>query len=316
MGHRQLVLIRQFFEEARRAPVTESPFLAMKGLLGLDLCVELTFNLIINDHGTAEQHTIQRGNKTTWYGLAELTEKILRAKNLPGIPHARQLETLHKARNLAQHSGIGPHARDVRDFVEPVRAFLDFAAKELFGSHFERLREWDALENPDLKQWFAECAILVESSRPDFAIACVMIAYRRIASWLRETVAPRRGGVGLDTHHLRGVPGVSQIVKQLEDAATDQEAGLVAVSLGFSIAEHYRFLRAGAGIHANVMMSGDIDVVRSSPWRDNPDHNQGEADFALNYLGRAALYMESTFPSVFDGKTMPTKLSAQKWWVT
>lgn len=37
MTHRQLVLIRQFFDEARRAPATDTPFLLMKGLLGLDL---------------------------------------------------------------------------------------------------------------------------------------------------------------------------------------------------------------------------------------------------------------------------------------
>lgn len=151
MTHRQLVLIRQFFEEARRAPVVDTPFLLMKGLLGLDLCVELAFNTIIHDHGTTQQQADQAKNTTSWYRLRDLADEVMKLKVHKGIPNISQISSLHQTRNNAQHHGVAAHIQNVRDFVEPVRTMLEVTYRELYGLNFERLREWDALSSNQLK---------------------------------------------------------------------------------------------------------------------------------------------------------------------
>lgn len=313
MTHRQLVLIRQFFDEARRAPATDTPFLLMKSLLGLDLCVELAFNVLIHDHGGAQEQAEQASNKTSWQRLRDIADQVAKAKVGKSIPNLGQLTSLHQVRNLAQHHGVAPHMQDLRGFIEPVRAMLDTLCRDAYGVDFERLREWDALENDALKEWFADCAEAIEVGAPFVAIVGAKVAYRFMIRCVRESAAPPFPTVS--SLGLSGVslpPQVRSAVDKLDEALVDQQAGVIAVSLGFSMADHYRFLRSGAGVQVMQMLAGNIDVWHTGTFQ--APREAEEAAFMLDYLGRAALYLENAFPGVFQGKSLKTKLRQERIW--
>ncbi|HEY8432932.1 MAG TPA: hypothetical protein VIL20_31385 [Sandaracinaceae bacterium] len=80
----------------------------MKGLLGLDPCVELAFNAIVHDHGSAQEQAEQGKNTTSWHRLRDLADQVAKAKTQKSIPNLGRLGSLHQARNLAQHHGVVP----------------------------------------------------------------------------------------------------------------------------------------------------------------------------------------------------------------
>lgn len=267
----------------------------------------------MNDHGSPKEQAEQANNKTSWHRLRDLADQVAKGKTQKSIPNLGQLSSLHQARNLAQHHGVAPHIQDLRGFVEPVRAMLEVVCRDLYGLDFERLREWDALEGQALKQWFADCAEAIEAGVPVVAIAGAKVAYRFMIRCVRDVAAPQ-----LPTVSSLGLGGMSipsqvrSMAEKLDEALVDQQAGVIAVSLGFSIGDHYRFLRCGVGVQVMQMMAGNLQLTRTRSGKPVEEHE--EASFMLDYLGRAALYLESTFPGVFDGKNLKTRLRDERLW--
>jgi len=60
------------------------------------------------------------------------------------------------------------------------------------------------------------------------------------------------------------------------------------------------------------MMAGNLSLTRTRSPKLEEEHE--EAVFMLDYLGRAALYLESTFPGVFTGKNLKTRLRTERLW--
>jgi len=288
----------------------------MKGVLGLSTCVELGFNAILHDHGTPEEQSIQGSEKTSWLILRNTANDALRRIKNKTFPHLGKLNSLYKARNLAQHHGLAPNTQDLKEFVEPVREILEIICRDLYGLDFERLREWDALESAELKEWFLASARAIELGVPMVSVAASKVAYRRMIRCVVEVAAPPSLHMtGLSVGGFSLPPGIRGIVEKLDEAILDQQAGVIAVSLGFSIADHYKFLRSGLGLHVQVAIGGKIWLTKTGrAAAQSISDIEREDTFMLDYLGRAAFYLESTFPGVFDGPMFKVPLMEQDIW--
>lgn len=319
MDTRQLILIRQFYSEARLTPAAETPFLRIKRTLHLDLCVELALNVIVRDFGTPEEHKKQGGrfdlNRNDLWALADAVVKRKASKTLP---ERSALKTLHELRNLAQHRGSAPSSDEVRGTVEPVRALMDFICRDLYGLDFERLREWDVLEHEALRHWLDDCYEALDRGQPFFAAAGCKLAYDRIIESVRKAAAGPDGAfhygrhIQVTTREL--ADAVNAIAGAMREGMLAMEAELVAVSLGLPIADHFRFQRESRGVVVTPMASGHWTMMRRGPWPSDDEEARVRAAFMVEYLGRACVLLESAYPGVFGSLRLPKRLRESEHW--
>lgn len=319
MDTRQLILIRQFYSESRLTPAAETPFLRIKRTLHLDLCVELALNVVVRDFGTPEEHKEQGGRfDLNRNDLWKLADAVVQRKASKTLPERSALKTLHELRNLAQHRGSAPSADEARGAVEPVRALLDFICRDLYDLDFERLREWDVLQHEALRHWLDDCHEALDRGQPFFAAAGCKLAYERIIACVRDAAA------GPDVLHLGRhihvttrelADAVNGIASAMREGMLALEAELVAVSLGLSIADHFRFERESRGVVVTTMMSGDWEMTRRGLWPSDDEQARRRAAFMIEYLGKASVLLESAYPGVFADLKVPKRLRDGPHWV-
>lgn len=320
MDTRQLILIRQFYSEARLTPAAETPFLRIKRTLHLDLCAELALNVVVRDFGTPEEQDQQGGRRDlTRDKLWDLAAAVVMRKVSKTLPERPALKTLHELRNLAQHRGTAPSADEVRGAVEPVRAVLDFICRDIYGLDFERLREWDVLEHEALRRWLDDSYEALDRGQHFFAAAACQLVYTRIIKCVRDAAAGPNAAallrrmIRLPTREM--ADAVNGLVGAMQEAMTALEAELVAVSLGLSVTDHFRFLRASRGIVVNEMMSGDWETFpRGGLWPSDDEEARTTAAFMIEYLGRACVLLESAYPGVFADLSLPPRLREGSHW--
>lgn len=313
MDTRQLILIRQFFADARLTPAAETPFLRIRRTLHLDLCVELALNVVVRDFGTAEEQDQQGGRRDLARDkLWDLAAAVVLRKCSKTIPERSALKTLHEHRNLAQHRGSAPSADEVRGWVEPVRALLEFTCRDLYGLDFDRLREWDALEHEALRIWLDDCFEALDQGAPFVAAATCKLAYERIIACVRDAAAgPNAAAYFRRTINVPSremASAVNGLVGAMQEAMVALEAELVAVSLGLSVADHFRFQRASRGVVVNVYGTGDWEMMRHGLWPSDDEKARANAAFMVEYLGRACVLLESAFPGVFTDLKLPKRV--------
>lgn len=288
--NRQLVIVRQFFDEAKRAPASQTPFLRMRRTLDLDLCVELALGAVAVDHGKPEAQAKMAKTDLKWQDLWQAADDAAQAAVQKGLPCGRELRTLHEQRNLAQHRGAVPSAEDIAGYIEPVRELLSFVCREFYQRDFERLEHWDVLECAPLRQLLSDCAAALARGEHEQTTRRLSGAYRSIAQAVQMTVAgPRaptmRRNLNVRSPHaaeaINAISGMLQGVQhRVFDAMLAIEAEVMAVGLGLPMAEHIRFVR-----HSNG------HVV------DAPT----DAEFMLHYLAKAAVMLESALPDILNG---------------
>ena len=322
MVNTQLVLVRQFFDEARRAPAAETPFLRMKRTLNLDLCVEMALGAAVVDHGTPEDSAKMARRDLSWPDLWKAADAAARAKLNKGLPEGRQLRTLHEMRNLAQHRGSIPSAEDIAGWVEPTRTLLDFVCRDFYQREFENLREWDALECEPIRHWLMDCAEAIDLEAPYAAVVACKIAYGRIVETVRNTVAGPMPTAAMDRRVTVKDPELAKVVNAIGSSFKEFQSGLqevllvleaeiMAVGIGLSVADHIRFLRCGRGVQVmDVGRSG----FRSWATGGDPEQHREDAEFMVNYLAKATVMLESALPGVFDGLQLGPRPSETPLW--
>lgn len=313
MVHPQLVLARQFFDEARVSPQAETPYVRMKRIHHLDVCVETALNVIVNHHGTPEEqgkHGVKK--PLSWHELWDLADTISKRTTQKSLPGRSELKTLHESRNLAHHSGAVPGVETISRGAEPTRAILDFVCREFYGAEFERLQEWHVLQCAELRDWIDECAEAVDRSMNIVAVAGARFAYDSMVQ------AVRREAAGDLLHLQRGLPvGMERFqdaLSALQEALTMMESGIIAVGLGMSFASHYRFMRICRSLYPNPLLPSRyplLDRPQLVQVRSIPD-DMGE--FTVHYIGKAATYLESAYPLVFADLQMGRKLRDAPLW--
>ncbi len=318
MFTRQLILIQQFFNDARRTPAAETPFVRLRRTLHLDLCVELALSAVVHEHGTTQEQNRQGGRRDlAWHELWELAEKVSLRKTSKSLPERQRLKTLHEVRNLAQHRGTVPSADEVHASVEQVRSLLEFVTRDLFGLNFETLNEWDALESEPLREWMSDCASAVDLDIPfvaasgaklcyDLVVGCVQNAAAGPDAWLHRRT--------INVHSPELAEAIGALQENLQEVLTALESEIVAVSLGLNVAEHFRFQRIARCIHINKYGSGRHEFIRSRGWPSDDEAARSEAVFMVEYLGKAVLMLESAYPEVFNGLKFPFPLRESGLW--
>ena len=319
MNTRQLILIRQFYSEARLTPAAETPFLRIKRTLHLDLCAELALNVVVRDFGTADEQNQQGGRRDLSRDkLWDLATAVVQRQTGKSLPERPALKTLHELRNLAQHRGTAPSADEVRGAVEPVRALMDFICRDLYGLDFERLREWDVLEHEALRHWLDDCYEALDRGQPFFSAAGCKLAYERITECVRDAAAGPDAAfqfdryINVSTREL--ADAINGIAGAMREGMLALEAELVAVSLGLSIADHFRFQRVSQGVVVTTMMSGDWTMMRRGPWPSDDEQARERAAFMIEYLGKACVLLESAYPGVFASLRLPARLRESEHW--
>lgn len=293
--NRQLVLVRQFFDDARRSPSAQTTFVRMRRTLHLDLCVELSLGAVVVDHGKPDAQAKMARADLKWKELWDAADDAANTKLGNPLPGGQALRTLHEQRNLAQHRGSIPSTEDIERHVEPVRALLNFVCREFYQREFEQLEEWDVLECEPLREWLANCAAAIGRDAPELAIRAAVSAYTAIVRTVQLTVAGPMPSAGFPRQIMVKDRDLLNALKTLTETFNTFQRGLVdtllavegeimAVGLGLPIVDHIRFLRCTRG-HLN-------DRV-------------GDARFMTHYLAKAAVMLESAVPGVFDSLRLP-----------
>ncbi|MGE3966361.1 MAG: hypothetical protein AB7I09_19850 [Planctomycetota bacterium] len=289
--NRQLVIVRQFFDEAKRAPSSQTPFVRMRRTLDLDLSVELALGAVAMDHGTPEAQAKMAKRDLPWPDLWQAADEAAQAKAQKGLPCGRELRTLHEQRNLAQHRGAVPSAEDIAGMVEPVRELLSFVCREFYQRDFERLEHWDALECEPLRNLLTECLAALDRDEHQTTMRKLADAYNAIVRNVQLHVAGRLAPptmtqrLSFENRELvRAMNSMAEVLLQAQQnlirGMLAIEAEVMAVGLGLPMADHIRFVR-----HANGHVA------------DAP----ADADFMLHYLAKAAVMLESALPGILNG---------------
>ena len=256
--NRQLVIVRQFFDEAKRAPASQTPFLRMRRTLDLDLCVELALGAVAVDHGKPEAQAKMAKNDLKWQELWQAADDAAQAAVQKGLPCGRELRTLHEQRNLAQHRGAVPSAEDIAGYIEPVRELLSFVCREFYQRDFERLEHWDVLECAPLRQLLSDCAVAIGRGEHKPTMTKLTTAYQAIASSVQVSVAGRMSpptmtrNLMFESRELvRAMKAMSEVLTHVQQQVVQGmlaiEAEVMAVGLGLPMADHVRFMRHTRG---------------------------------------------------------------------
>lgn len=255
--NRQLVIVRQFFDQAKRAPAAQTPFVRMRRLLDLDLCVELALGVVAGDHGTPEAKGRLARKDFAWPELWDAADGAALTTVQKGLPSGKDLRTLHEQRNLAQHRGVIPSVEDLAAWVEPVRALLAFVCQEFYQRDFERLEHWDVLECQPLRQLLTDSASALERGEHEPTMRVLANAYEAIARAVQVSVAGRVSvatttrNVRITSRELQDVVQtisdvLAQAKRQLIQGMHAIEAEVMAVGLGLPMP----ITSVSCGIHA------------------------------------------------------------------
>lgn len=288
---RQFVIVRQFFDEAKRAPAAQTPYVRMRRTLDLDLCVELALGIVAMHHGTPEAKAKMAKKDLQWPDLWQAAEEAAQKQLQKGLPGGRELRTLHEQRNLAQHRGSVPSIEDIAGWVEPVRALVAFVCREFYQLDFERLEHWDVLESEPLRRLLTDSAAAIERGELKPTMAKLAAAYQAVARAVQVHVAGRlsvptvsRSIRPTSPQAAEAVGAMSGLLVQVQQNLIQGmlaiEAEVMAVGLGLPMADHVRFMRHTRGF---VTVADD------------------DAEFMLHYLAKGAVMLESAVPGVLNG---------------
>lgn len=289
--NRQLVIVRQFFDEARRAPAAQTPFLRMRRTLDLDLCVELALGAVAVDHGKPEAQAKMAKTDLKWQELWQAADDAAQAMVQKGLPCGRELRTLHEQRNLAQHRGAVPSAEDIAGYIEPVRELLSFVCRQFYQLDFERLEHWDVLECEPLRKVLTNSATAIERGEYKPTMEKLADAYQAVVRTVQLHVAGRLSVPTMSRRvHLTSREAAEAVnaVSGLLEAAQHNliqgmlaiEAEVMAVGLGLPMADHVRFMRHTRGYETDPA---------------------ADAEFMLHYLAKGAVMIESALPGILNG---------------
>ena len=316
---RHLILIREFFVEARFAPSAETPFLRLKRSLHLDLCVELALNAVVRDFGTAEEQREQGGRRDLPRDkLWELADRVVSRVAKKTLPERSSLKTLHELRNLAQHRGTAASADEVRRAVEPVRSLLDLICREIYAVDFDRLRTWEALEHAGLRAWIADCFEAIDRGAPFLAAGASLLAYKRVVRAVRGPASLSDASLivmhAARLHSEDIVTTIEELVDDFQETLIDVEAELVAVSLGISISDHTRFHHAARGIIMYGSHSAAWSIHPHDRWPADDEVARTTATLMCEYLGLTCVLLESAYPRIFSELVLPGRLCESAIW--
>jgi hypothetical protein len=310
----ELLLIRQIFDDLQQQLSVTSTGARLLAVIHLDLCVELALSLVARSGGSPQQPSKRSPRQDVpRHELWTEADSSLTSLSGAGLPHARELRTLHEMRNLAQHAGTVPSTEAVQRAVTPVREFLHVVYSSLFGQDFNRFAPWHLVSCAPLRELFEDVDEALRRSMPTVAIAGSRQAHRRIIFALKRVaegfVAVRHFGNYPEEPHDRTVRETTNV---LASAMNDIRATLIIAGAGISVEDTLRFERSGADLSVDESVGGYLYVMIRR--RDDPELLGEKAEFMFMYVVRLALALEQAYAGLFQDVAIQLRLRDQPLW--
>jgi hypothetical protein len=310
----ELLLIRQIFDEAQQQLSASLAAARLLAVLHLDLCVELALSLVVRYSSPSQQPSKWTPRQDLLrHELWKDADTALAALHGTGLPHARELRTLHEMRNLAQHTGTIPSAESIQRAVAPVREFLGVVYLKLFDQDFNRFCMWHLVSCPPLRTLFKDIEEALQLSMPTVAITGCRQAHKRIVSALREItdgfVALRQFGPLREDPRDRAI---RETTNALAATMNSMRAMLIIAGIGMGVEETLRFDRSSSGLGMQESISGHLSVTIIRP--KDPERLAEDAEFMFGYVVRLTLLLEQAYPGIFANVVIPLRLRDQPLW--
>lgn len=306
----QLLLVKELYKEAEQASGREDTFSTSKGILFLDLAVEQMLLTIITM--LPSKVTIPKG-ELKWEQLWQTASEVM-ADNGHSLPGKVSLKNLHQDRNRVQHAGSTFHFTQVRKHIGPVHNMVGTTFQEAFALDFENFREWDFIENEDLRRWLRESEDFLEEGN---ALACIVgciVAYGWVIDAVRKQtkLGRMRRSIG---HEIRGTTfakALNEVRKELLEDIRLLENEVVAIGVGLPVMDTRRFLKFTRVIGVFLAEAGNISVARHGHSLDN---DPTVANFMLEYLARLIQLVADGYPDVLNTISVKLFPKEQEVWL-
>jgi hypothetical protein len=191
---------------------------------------------------------------------------------------------------------------------------ISTAFNDGFGFDFDNFREWDLVENEDLRRWMKHHEDLVASD-PFRTISGCILAHGRIIG------AIKRKTMGYSSHRTAGdrvkqyvsatysdyftshafeavVNEFQQFQEEVERRFHHLEMELVTVGVGMPVMETRRFLQSSEGVLIADYGGGRMDIAITGLGHSGQEVER--ATFMLNYLSRPIHLVKEGYPGVLD----------------
>jgi hypothetical protein len=305
----QLLLIKELFGDAQALASRDDTFSTSKGILLLDLSVELMLRAIIY----TLVPNLNPKKDLYWQDLWKQADAALKLRNSQ-LNNYAPLKTLHDHRNMVQHAGAVYHFSQAQMHVPPVEDMLSHAFKDVYGLNFSSYSLLGLIANDDLRKWLQDTEQLLNEGGPVLAIAACKFVHRLVIGevrrstrkWWPADIRPR----GLDSIDLVSTRPLFREIREHFDSefeALEQE--VTAIGVGLSILEARRFRTLGGYVQLTVALDGTwhLNIGPDRPFEENKE----AAEFMLGYLSRLIRYIEQTFGSALQSLKIEVPLMEQ-----
>ncbi|HEX7723665.1 MAG TPA: hypothetical protein VF397_16005 [Pyrinomonadaceae bacterium] len=283
---KQLLLIKQLFDDACILAAREDDLSLTKALILLDLSVEQTLNQILRDF----HPDFSPGRKDVgWFTLWQQASPIMKDKGSQ-LYNYRELASLRDVRNLAQHNASIPTQAEVKRYIAPRREMINRVFADAYQKDFDSFNVWEFISNEDLKSWLADCEVALQKSRAEITIAGCNVAHRLIISAIRTSTKLRRAQISLShvlppstgRFNTSVPPGMLGLARQAEAAARQMDSMIrqgvtefrkevlremefledevVTIGIGMPLMETRRFQKIGGLVSVSTSMNGTMSV--------------------------------------------------------
>jgi hypothetical protein len=254
-----LLLVKDLYREAEQASTRDDKFSTSKGILFLDLAIEQMLLTVITTLPT--KVTIPKG-ELKWDQLWQVASDIM-AEHGHLLPGKAAIKNLYQDRNRVQHGGSTFHFTQVRKYVGPVQNMLATTFQGAFGFDFENFREWDLIENEDLRRWLKESEDFLTEGNVEACIVGCILAHKLILEAIRKQTRDERSRISV-SYDLRGSrvsEAIVKIAKKLSQDIEHLENEVVAIRIGLPVMDTRRFLQLTKVTLVFIAIAGNIQVT-------------------------------------------------------
>lgn len=190
-----LVSLRLMLEQALRRAKSAGPYDRATATVLLDAVVERSLWLVVADSGQSISTNTNFDNL-----LTSATQYLAERWTPTSVPDVRQL---HRARNAAQHDGLGPDPRNLQPWIGAVKKFTTSLIGAAYGVDVTAVSMSAAVRDPDLSQHMREAERALAEGDLHLASREAQAALNEaIRRW--EGLSPTRRPAFTSSHFIRG----------------------------------------------------------------------------------------------------------------
>jgi hypothetical protein len=172
----QLLVVRSMLTEAVQYASVATRLQRTTAVILLDGVVERATHMVV----------VARGIEVKRDGLPELVAKVRQSLGEQWTPHGLvETRALHRARNSAQHEGLGPDRDDLPNWVRGTRAYVRSLVTAEYSIDIEQVAMTDVIADSDMRRLLEAAQSHVDGGDYDRAIRhAAGVVQRAEARWV------------------------------------------------------------------------------------------------------------------------------------